>query len=271
MGTGAEQNVSEIEQAEQRQAQPEQGSSQLSSESEKYKKELESFVYIISHDLKAPLRGINTVAKWLSEDYADKLGKEGKKQMDLLLNRVQRLNNLIDGVLQYSRVGRIKEEPVQINLNELVSNVIDILAPPEDIKITVESELPVIVGERNRMFQVFENLLGNAVRFMDKPQGQITVSCIEEDGFWKFSIADNGPGIEEKDFERIFKIFQTLAPRDEVESTGAGLTITKKIVEVCDGKIWVESKPGQGSAFFFTLPKQEMGVKNAERETDTAG
>lgn len=246
-----------------------QQSEQPNEEVEKVKKELESFVYIISHDLKAPLRGINTIAKWLLEDYADKFDDEGKEQMNLLLGRVQRLNNLIDGVLQYSRVGRIKEGPVPINLNELVPNVIETLAPPENIKITIESELPTVMGERNRISQVFENLLGNAVRFMDKPQGQITVNCVEENGFWKFSVADNGPGIEEKDFERIFKIFQTLAPRDEVESTGAGLTITKKIVEVCDGRIWVESEPGQGSTFFFTLPKQEMGVKNAEHEAYT--
>jgi len=235
---------------------------QPNQEVEKIKKELESFVYIISHDLKAPLRGINTIVKWIMEDYADKLDDSGKEQMNLLLSRVQRLNNLIDGVLQYSRVGRIKESPVQINLNELVPEVIEALAPPESIKITIEGELPTIVAERNRIYQIFENLLGNAVRFMDKPEGQVKVSCVEDGDFWKFSVTDNGPGIEEKDFERIFKIFQTLAPRDEVESTGAGLTITKKIVEVYDGEIWVESKPGCGSTFYFTLPKRELGGKN---------
>jgi len=173
---------------------------------------------------------------------------------------VHRLNSLIEGVLQYSRVGRIKAGPVPINLNELVPEDIEGLAPPENIKVTVESELPTIVSERTRITQIFENLIGNAVRFMDKPEGQVKVDCIEQDGFWKFSITDNGPGIEEKDYERIFKIFQTLAPRDEVESVGAGLTITKKIVEVYDGEIWVESKPGYGSTFYFTLPKREMGA-----------
>jgi len=102
------------------------------------------------------------------------------------------------------------------------------------------------------------------VKYMDKPQGRVRIGCVEENGFWKFSVADNGPGIEEKHFERIFKIFQTLSPRDEFESTGVGLTVVKKIVELYDGRIWVESEPGKGSTFFFTLPKKEMGVKDAK-------
>jgi len=108
------------------------------------------------------------------------------------------------------------------------------------------------------------------VRYMDKPKGQIRIGCIEQDGFWKFSVADNGPGIEEKYFEKIFRIFQTLSPRDDVESTGVGLSVVKKIVELYGGKIWVESKIGEGSTFFFTLPIQEMGVKDAKLEADIA-
>jgi signal transduction histidine kinase len=97
---------------------------------------------------------------------------------------------------------------------------------------------------------------------MDKPKGLIKVGCVEEDGFWKFNVTDNGPGIEEKHFERIFQMFQTLAPRDEFESTGVGLTVAKKIVELYHGKIWVESEVGKGSTFFFTLPKQEIGAED---------
>jgi light-regulated signal transduction histidine kinase (bacteriophytochrome) len=222
---------------------------------EKISQELRDFVYIVSHDLKAPLRGIETLANWISTDYGDKLDDEGKEQINLLVRRVNRMHNLIEGILQYSRVGRIEDEKVEVNLNELVTDVIDRIAPPENITITVENELPTIKCEQTRTTQVFLNLLDNAVKYMDKPQGQIKVGCVEEDGFWKFSIADNGPGIEEKHFERIFKIFQTLNARDELESTGIGLTIAKKIIEFHNGKIWVESEPGQGSTFFFTLPK----------------
>jgi signal transduction histidine kinase len=117
---------------------------------------------------------------------------------------------------------------------------------------------------------VFQYLLGNAVKYMDKPQGQIKVGCVENDGFWRFRVADNGPGIEEKHFERIFQMFQTLAPRDKVESAGVGLTVAKKIVELYGGRIWVESKLGEGSTFLFTLPKQESRVRDAKLESNIA-
>jgi PAS domain S-box-containing protein len=217
--------------------------------------ELSHFAYVVSHDLKAPLRGIKLITEWLSEDYGDRLGAEAKEQMDLLQGRVNRMHNLIDGVLQYSRVGRIKEEMVAVDLNELLPTILDAIAPPAHIAITVQRALPTLVYERTRLTQVFQNLLTNAVKFIDKPRGEIHVRCVEEPDVWTFSIADNGPGIEEKHFERIFRIFQTLAPKDEYESTGVGLTLVKKIVELYGGRVWVESQVGQGSTFFFTFPK----------------
>nr|QBM02875.1 adaptive-response sensory-kinase SasA [uncultured archaeon] len=182
-------------QAEQRQA-------ELLEQLERTNQELKDFAYIVSHDLKAPLRGIDTLAKWISTDYADKFDQEGKEQMSLLMSRVDRMHNLIDGVLQYSRIGRVKEEKIQVNLNELVPGIIDLIAPPENIAITIENELPVIECEKTRISQVFQNLLSNAVKYMDKPQGQIRVGCIEEEESWKFNVTDNGPGIEEKYYEK---------------------------------------------------------------------
>ena len=111
--------------------------------------------------------------------------------------------------------------------------------------------------------------MSNAVKYMDKPKGKVRVGCVDDGGFWKFSIADNGPGIEEKYFERIFKIFQTLSARDEFESTGVGLTVVKKIIEMYGGKIWVQSEPGKGSTFFFTLPKQERKIKDERLKANT--
>ena len=113
--------------------------------------------------------------------------------------------------------------------------------------------------------QVFQNLLSNAIKYMDKPKGQIKIGCAEQNGFWKFSIEDNGPGIDQKHFEKIFQIFQTLSPRDQFESTGIGLTVVKKIILLYGGKIWVESKVGKGTTFFFTLPKQKIGNKKNEK------
>jgi len=232
----------------------EQKQTKLLKEVENVNKELKDFAYIVSHDLKAPLRGINTLAEWIATDYADKLDDEGKERMNLLLTRANRMHNLIDGILQYSRIGRVKEKNNIVNLNEVVSEVIDMLSLPENITIRIENEMPTIRCEQTRIMQIFQNLLSNAIKFMDKPQGQIKISCVEENGFWKFSVADNGPGIEEKHFERIFKIFQVLSSRDEYESTGVGLTIIKKIVELYGGSVWVESEVGNGSTFFFTLP-----------------
>ncbi len=233
---------------------------ELLEEVESVNRELKDFAYIVSHDLKAPLRGIKTLTDWLAADYADKLDDNGKEQMNLLLSRVQRMHNLVDGVLQYSRVGRIEEEKVKVNLNHLVAEVIDTVAPPENIGIIIQNQLPEIECEQTRITQIFQNLLSNAVKYMDKPKGLIKIGCIEESDFWKFSVADNGPGIEDKHFERVFRIFQTLSPRDEFESTGVGLTVVKKIVELYGGSIWIESKIGKGSTFFFTLPKQEVKV-----------
>ena len=246
-------DITERKQAEEKQA-------KLFEQVESINKELKDFAYIVSHDLKAPLRGIKTLADWISTDYADKLDEQGREQIGLLSGRVDRMHNLIDGILEYSRVGRQKEKQIQVNLNELIPEIIDTIAPPENIAITIEDELPVVKCEEIRIMQVFQNLLSNAVKYMDKPQGQVRIGCVEEDGFWKFSIADNGPGIEEAHYEKIFQIFQTLSPRDEVEGTGVGLSVVKKIVELYGGKIWVESKPGERSTFFFTLPKQESEV-----------
>ncbi len=242
-------DITERKKAEEKQA-------QLLRKVENINQELKDFAYIVSHDLKAPLRGIKTLTEWLRTDYADKLDADGKEQMSLLTGRVDRMHNLIDGVLRYSRLGRVSERHTPIDLNQLVPETIDMVSAPENIQITVENRLPTVVSERTRITQVFQNLLSNAVKYMDKPKGLIKIGCSEEGGFWKFSVSDNGPGIEERHFERIFKIFQTLKARDQFESTGVGLTLVKKIVEMYGGKIWVESKIAEGTTFFFTLPKQ---------------
>ena len=237
-------------------AQAEKRHLQLLNELEKANRDLKDFAYIVSHDLKAPLRAINSLAEWLSADYSDKLDEEGKEQLDLLRDRARRMYNLIESILQYSRIGRSKEKKKEIDFNTLVSEIITMINPPVDIDIKVVNKLPTILCEKVWMEQVFQNLLSNAVRYMDKPKGKIRIGCCEEDEYWKFCVSDNGPGIEEKYYEKIFQIFQTLKPRDEVGSTGVGLTIVGKIVEAQGGEIWLDSKVGVGSTFFFTIPKE---------------
>jgi len=219
-------------------------------------KELEDFAYVASHDLKAPLRAISQLAAWLSTDYADVLDEDGQEYLRLLVGRAKRMHNLIEGLLQYSRVGQVPEKERSVDLDQLVQETIDLLAPPESIRITIEDKLPTVVGERTHLAQVFQNLLDNAVKFMDKPKGRISLCCVNEGSHWLFSVADNGPGIEKKYHTKIFQMFQTLTPRDEFESTGIGLPLVKKIVETSGGRVWVESTLGQGSTFYFTLPKK---------------
>jgi two-component system, LuxR family, sensor kinase FixL len=145
-----------------------------------------------------------------------------------------------------------------VDLNQLVQEVIALLDPPERVEIVVKGPLPIVVCEKIRLGQVFRNLIDNAVKYMDKPSARIEIGCQEQQGFWRFSVSDNGPGIDGKYFEKIFQMFQTLAPRDERESTGIGLAIVKKIVELCGGAVWVESTLGEATTFFFTLPRRQI-------------
>jgi PAS domain S-box-containing protein len=223
-------------------------------------KELKEFALVTAHDLKAPLRAIGTLADWLSKDYADKFDEQGKEKIEMLVKRSVQMSALIDDILRYSRLGHDDAKKEQVDFNTVLSEVIAGIAPPENIEITIENELPVLMCERTQILQVFQNLLSNAVKYMDKPNGQIKIGCLEQDAFWKFNVTDNGPGIEKKNFERIFKLFQTLSPGDGVESTGIGLSIVKKIVELNGGSISVESEVGKGSTFIFTLPKQTSKV-----------
>ncbi len=166
------------------------------------------------------------------------------------------MSAMIDSILQYSSLQRHDQKKEQVDLSTVLSEVIAGIEPPANIRITVEDELPVLSCDKTHILQVLQNLLGNAVKYMDKPEGVIRVGCVEQDGFWKLSVADNGPGIDKRHFEKIFKIFQTLSSRDGVEGTGIGLSIVKKIAGLNGGGAWIESEVGKGSTFFFTLPKQ---------------
>lgn len=246
--TGLVHDISLRKQAEERQA-------RLIHELEGANEELKNFAYVVSHDLKAPLRAIGSLADWIGTDQAEKLDADGKEHLRLLTQRVRRMDGLIDGILQYSRVGRVREAVVAVDVNAVVQEALAMLAPPSHIRVEVTPDLPTIRAERTRILQLFQNLLSNAIKYLDKPQGLIRVGCVGHDREWEFTVSDNGPGIEPRHFKRIFQLFQTLAPKDRVESTGVGLALVKKIVELYGGRVWIESQPGAGSTFFFTLPK----------------
>ncbi|MBF0401012.1 MAG: hypothetical protein HQL80_10240 [Magnetococcales bacterium] len=239
---------------------------------ERTNQELQQFAYIVSHDLKAPLRAIHSLVQWIAEDYGPLFDEDGREQLELLQGRVVRMDQLIEGVLHYSRIGRVREEMVPVNLNKLVTEVIDLLSPPAHITVRVLDRLPIVVCEKVRMGQVFQNLISNAIKFMDKPQGEIIVRCVEQEQSYRFGVQDNGPGIAAKDHERIFQIFQTLHAGDSYGSTGIGLTLVKKIVELHGGVVQLFSPlpaddpahPPHGSLFQFTLPKSPVELAAAD-------
>lgn len=222
---------------------------------EQANKELRDFAYVTSHDLKSPLRAINTLANWLYLDYADKFDDKAKEQMNLLLGRVERMHHLIEAIFQFSSLGSYLGKREDVELNNLVENVLKKLNPPDTFLIRVDDELPSINYEKERIEQVFEHLISNAIQFINKENGKINIGCVEEENEWQFYVKDNGPGIEKKYFDQIFEMFKTLQSRDEVETSGIGLTIVKKIVEMNEGRVWLESKVDVGSTFFFTVPK----------------
>ncbi|MDY0020217.1 MAG: ATP-binding protein, partial [Anaerolineae bacterium] len=205
-------------------------------------------------------RGLSQLSGWLLNDYEAALDEEGKNLLPLMVQRTQRMHALIDGILHYARVGRTSETEQPVDLKKLLPEIIESLASPEHVQIIVEATLPTVIGDRTRLTQVFQNLLSNALKFMDKPVGKIHVACTDQGDQWQFSIADNGPGIEEKYFEQIFQPFQALAHRDDVESTGLGLAVAKRIIETWGGRIWPVSTVGEGSTFYFTLPKKASGL-----------
>ena len=217
--------------------------------------ELKDFAYIVSHDLKAPLRAIHSLASWLENDYADVLDEMGLEQLQLLQSRAVRMHNFIEGILEYSRIGRVKEQWVKVNLSESIKNIIDMLNPAEYIQIEIPEVLPTVYGEKVRIEQVFLNLISNSIKYNDKESPIISINWQEKNNRYYFEIEDNGQGIKEKHFNKIFQIFQTLQSRDAIESTGIGLTIVKKVVELHNGKISVKSEYGVGTTMAFSFPK----------------
>jgi PAS domain S-box-containing protein len=220
--------------------------------------ELDQFAYVASHDLKAPLRGIANLSQWIEEDLGEKLAGENKSQMGLLRGRVHRMEALIDGILQYSRAGRVKAKAENIDSGALVAEVIELMAAPKEISIQVAPGMPVVKAEKIPLQQVFMNLIGNAIKHTGKVAPLIEVSWADSGDFYEFSVADNGQGIAPQYHTRIFGIFQMLEARDKVEGTGIGLSVVQKIVDAKGGRVWVESELGHGARFKFLWPKTEM-------------
>ena len=218
-------------------------------------RELDQFAYVASHDLKAPLRGIANLSQWIEEDLGDNAPPDVAEKMTLIRGRVQRLELLIDGILQYSRAGRVRSQIEAVDVGALLAEIVELLAPPAETRITIGPDMPTIMTERTPLQQVFMNLISNAIKYNRQPDATIDVTVKDAGSMYAFSIRDNGPGIEEQYHERIFGIFQTLESRDRVEGTGIGLSVVKKTVELNGGSIRVDSALGEGATFTFEWPK----------------
>ncbi len=220
--------------------------------------ELDQFAYVASHDLKAPLRAIASLSEWMEEDLADSLPEENQQQMRLLRGRVHRMEALINGLLEYSRVGRTQVPLSVVNVASLIKEVVDSFCPPPTFIIDVESGMPTFVTKRLPLLQVFSNLIGNAVKHHSRTDGRVKISVQDRGVFYEFAVSDDGPGIAPEFHDKVFLIFQTLEARDQKESTGVGLAIVKKIVETEGGMISLESQDGAGSTFRFTWLKKSL-------------
>jgi signal transduction histidine kinase len=224
---------------------------------ERTNRELDSFAYAASHDLRAPLRGIANLAQWIEEDLLanDAIKPETREMLDLMRGRMHRMENLIEGLLHYSRAGRVHQQAETVDTGELARNVVDLLAPPEGVKVIIARDLPTIVTERLLLQQVLQNLIGNAIKHANRDDAEVFVTAKRVGRFYEFAITDNGPGIAPEFHDRIWGIFQTLEARDRVEGAGIGLALVKKIVEGQSGRVWVDSALGAGATFKFLWRK----------------
>jgi len=221
-------------------------------------KELESFSYSVSHDLKAPLRAIDGFSQILLEDYFDLLDEEGKRYLNLVRENTQKMGQLIQDLLDYSRAGRLKLNKETVDLNQLVNDIIHELSEQEKQRKLefITDNLPVLETDRMLVRQVFTNLISNAIKFTNKQEkALITINYNGEGNNFEFAIKDNGVGFNMKYAGKLFNVFQRLHTPDQFEGTGVGLAIVKRIINRFNGKVWVKAEPEKGAHFYFTIPK----------------
>ena len=224
------------------------------------RQEMEDFAYSASHDLQAPLRTFEGYARWLVDDYGEVLGKAGRQLCEEIIDDALHMKKLLDGLLEYSRIGRIHTQAVNVDVRQVLDRVLhDLQLEVTDTGADVHlpESLPTVMYSEVRLVQIFSNLLSNALKFTNGEAPRVTVTCEDQERYYRFAVSDNGIGIAEEHFGRIFEIFKRLHTREAYPGTGSGLTIVKKIVESNGGQIGVTSAPGVGSTFWFTIPKTE--------------
>ena len=221
---------------------------------EKQNQALNEYAHVVSHDLKAPLRSINTLISWFKEDNAEILDEKKKQSLDFILSIVEKMDLLIKGILVYSTIDKLENEDRTIELTILIDEVVRTIHVPNHIEIVFKNEMPKVYGNDFRFKQLFQNLIQNSIKFNDKENGFVEIGSNENENEIEFYIKDNGIGINERYQSKIFDLFSKLENNDQ--SSGIGLSIVKKIIDLYGGKIWLESQESRGTTFYFILPKK---------------
>ncbi len=221
--------------------------------------DLEQFAYAASHDLRAPLRAVEHLSQWLVEDLESHMNEEQKQHATLLRQRLQRMERLLTDLLEYSRVTRVHQNVEPVNVDVLVRDVAGMFEWPKGFTFRIEGVLPVLETNRSALHRSFANLVGNAIKHHDRSDGTVTVGAVDLGEYVEFHVTDDGPGIDPRFHAKAFEMFQTLRPRDEVEGSGMGLALVKRLVESHGGGIEIQSAGGRGSTIRFTWPRRWDG------------
>jgi PAS domain S-box-containing protein len=224
---------------------------------EKTNMELDKFAYVVSHDLKAPLRAIGNLTGWIEEDAGYMLPDDVRSNFNLIKERVIRMEALINGILDYSKIAKKNSMTEIQDTGEIINEIRTLISSQYPCDIITETEMPGIYADKTKIEQIFMNLIGNAVKFNNKNHRIVRIRHVDNGDCHQFSVADNGPGIDSRFHDKVFQIFQTINSRDEFESTGVGLAIVKKIISEQNARVWIESITGEGTTFHFTWPKKD--------------
>ena len=216
--------------------------------------QLNDYAHLVSHDLKSSLRNLSALLAWVKEDCIEKIGEESVNNLNLMEAKIEKMDQFLEDIINYSEIGATSLKITTIDLNKELTKITESIHIPLNISIIVKGDLPVLKGDARRLRQVFQNLISNAVNFNDKEKGLVEVGVEEAEDFYTFSVKDNGQGIPKEYHEKIFKIFTTLGYQEK--STGMGLSVVKRVLDLYGGEIWLESEVLKGTTFYFTIPKK---------------